>query len=116
MRCYPGNKSRPSGINAGNEVTERMAAGILRHAGPDGAMSGDLHAIGLEVESNEIRLLRLMPRLKVNSGTAGGGRLVGRHDKHKFEMPADDAQQLVPKRLKALRADIYPGQSQPSIS
>ena len=36
-------------------------------------MSGDLHAIGLEVESNEIRLLRLMLRLKVNSGTAGGG-------------------------------------------
>jgi len=73
MQCYPGNKSRPSGINAGNEVTERMAAGIHRHAGPDGAMSGDLHAIGLEVESNEIRLLILMLRLKVNSGTAGGG-------------------------------------------
>ena len=36
-------------------------------------MSGDLHAIGVEVESNEIRLLRLMLRLKVNSGTAGGG-------------------------------------------
>ena len=53
-------------------------------------MSGDLHAIGLEVESNEIRLLRLMLRLKVNSGTAGGGtgkRLSGAWcDKHKFEM------------------------------
>jgi hypothetical protein len=37
------------------------------------AMSGDLQAIALEVESNEIRLLRLMLRLEVKSGTAGGG-------------------------------------------
>jgi hypothetical protein len=35
-------------------------------------MSGDLQAIGLKVESNEIRLLRLMLRLEVKSGTAGG--------------------------------------------
>ena len=28
-------------------------------------MSGDLHAIGLDVESNEIRLLRLMRRRRL---------------------------------------------------
>ena len=33
-------------------------------------MSGELHAIDLEVGSNEIRLLRLMMLLKVNSGTS----------------------------------------------
>jgi hypothetical protein len=33
-------------------------------------MSGELQAIDLEVGSNEIRLLRLMMLLKVNSGTS----------------------------------------------
>jgi len=33
-------------------------------------MFGELHAIDLEVGSNEIRLLRLMMLLKVNSGTS----------------------------------------------
>jgi len=32
-----------------------------------------LQAIGSEVQSNEIRLLVLMPRLEVKAGTAGGG-------------------------------------------
>ena len=32
-----------------------------------------LQAIGSEVQSNEIRLLTLMPRLEVKAGTAGGG-------------------------------------------
>ena len=34
---------------------------------------GRLQAIGSEVESNEIRLLRLMLRQEVKSGTAAGG-------------------------------------------
>jgi hypothetical protein len=38
-------------------------------------MPGHLHAIGLGVENNEIRLLTLMLRLKVKSGTAGSGAL-----------------------------------------
>jgi hypothetical protein len=36
-----------------------------------------LQAIGSEVESNEIRLLRLMRRLAVKAGTADGGARTG---------------------------------------
>jgi len=49
-----------------------MRAQRLRHVEPDGDDVQRLHAIGPEVESNLIRLLRLMLQPMVKSGTVDG--------------------------------------------
>lgn len=58
------------------KVAERRARPCadrrLGYTEQDRTTSGDWQAIGFEVESNEIRLLRLMLRVEVKSGTAGG--------------------------------------------
>ena len=57
-----------------------------------------LQAIGSEVQSNEIRLLVLMPRLEVKAGTAGGGHR-GMWTRHRY---MGCPPQPIPRRLAPL--------------
>ena len=62
-------------------------------------MSGELHAIDLEVGSNEIRLLRLMMLLKVNSGTSVAAPEAG--------FSGDQGWQASPAPLFLQRLDLF---------